>query len=235
MRNFRHSKFIKQHFRKIIVIITLILVGLFAGCTGEAPEIRQVFWQLNLAFDPVVDLKYETLSVFVHVADADGIEDVDLLYILQDADELLWELDGDGWQKFENGEEVWLGSNNIRMNDGTSFPRSLYRLVVIDRSGERSSEEFFINADDVEVSKALFPRGSVSGDTITLEGGFSEFTLWFYDESGDQVKIFTSSEKSLPVSSALNARERQIVRYFYVNTSETSGGYGYIYGPISLE
>jgi hypothetical protein len=169
------------------------------------------------------------------VADADGIEDVDLLYILQDKHELLWELDADGWRKFENGEEVWIGSNNIRMNDGSTFPRALYRLIVIDRSGERSADEFFINADEVEVELSAFPRASISDDTITLEGNFAEFTLWFYDDTGGQVKIFTSSEKNLPLSSALNPRERQISRFFYVNTLNESGGYGFIYGPVSLE
>jgi hypothetical protein len=209
--------------------------AIFFGCTGEAPEIRQIFWQLNLAYNPVDEARYEALSVFVHVADADGIEDVDLLYILQDRDELLWELDADGWKKFENGEEVWVGSNNIRMNDGSTFPRAMYRLIVIDRAGERSSDEFFINADQVDVNVAVFPRASVRGDTIELEGGFTDFTLWFYDDAGDPVKIFTSNEKSLPVTSALNARERQIVRHFYVNTLDEGGGYGYIYGPVSIE
>jgi hypothetical protein len=219
----------------LAICLTVFVIVLAFGCTGEAPEIRQIFWQLNLAFDPVVDLKYEALSMFVHVADADGVEDVDLLYILQDSDELLWELDADGWQKFENGEETWVGSNNIRMNDGSSFPRALYRLVVIDRSGERSVDEFFINADNIDVDLTPFPRGSVNGDTIVLEGGFAEFTLWFYDEAGDQIKIFTSSDKTLPISSALNAREQQIARHFYVNTLEDGGGYGFIFGPVSLE
>lgn len=226
---------IKKHlFRRLAVFTVAIILSLSYGCTGEAPEIRQIFWQLNLAFDPVADLKYEALSVFVHVADADGIEDVDLLYILQDKDELLWELDAEGWQKFENGEEIWIGSNNIQMNDGSSFPRASYRLIVVDRAGERSTDEFFINADKVDVNLTPFPRARVSGDTIELEGGFTEFTLWFYDDAGDQVKIFTSGEKSVPISSALNAREQQIVRQFYINTLNPGGGYGFIYGPVPL-
>lgn len=221
--------------RWVFLSIISLLIAFAGGCTGEAPEIKQLFWQLNLVSDPVADLKYETLSMFVHAADADGIEDVDLLYIIQDSEELLWELDSDGWQKFENGEEVWLGSNYIRMSEGAPFPRSLYRLVVIDRSGERSSDEFFINADNVDPTRAPFPSGTVSGENIELMGGFTEFTLWFYDESGDQVKLFTSREKTIPISSALNARERQIVRHFYVNTLDSGGGYGYIYGPVSIE
>ncbi|MBN1686582.1 MAG: hypothetical protein JW852_07990 [Spirochaetales bacterium] len=215
--------------------LMLLAIPVILACTGEAPEIRQVFWQLNLAFDPRIDLKYETLSVFVHVADADGIEDVDLLYLLQDEHELLWELDAEGWRKFENGEETWIGSNNIRMNDGSVFPRALYRLVVIDRSGERTYDEFYINADEVDKSLNAFPKAVVSTDTITLEGNFPEFTFWFYDDQWTLVKIFTTNEKSIPVSSALNARERQVARYLYVNTLDDGGGYGFIYGPVSLQ
>ena len=219
----------------MVLCLGVILCIMFLSCTGEAPEIRQIFWQLNLAHDPGVDLKYEALSVFVHVSDADGIEDVDLLYILQDEHELLWELDAEGWRKFENGEETWIGSNNIRMNDGSVFPRALYRLIVIDRSGERASDEFYINADEVDIAARAFPQAAVSEETITLEGSFPDFTLWFYDREYNQVKIFTTSERNLPISSALNARERQVVRYLYVNTLDERGGYGFVYGPVPME
>jgi len=214
--------------------IASILLVLFGGCTGEAPEIRQIFWQLDLAYDPVADLKYETLSVFVHVADDDGVEDVDLLYILQDQHELVWELNAESWSKFENGEEVWIGSNNIRMGEGSPFPRALYRLIVIDKAGERSSDEFFINTEELDARTGAFPTVSVSGDALQLEGNFKEFTLWFYDEAWDRVKIFTTNEKNLPISSALNTREQQIVRFLYVNTMAEKGGYGFIYGPVTL-
>ncbi len=215
----------------LIVLIAFITLA----CTGEAPEIRQVFWQLNLAHDLTIGEKYESLSVFVHVADADGINDVDLMYILQDKQELLWEMDAEGWRQFENGEEIWIGSNNIRMNDGSTFPRALYRLIVIDRAGERSTDEFFINADVADLGSVAFPSAVVNGEEVTLQGNFNEFTLWFYDEAGSQVKIFTSSEKELPLASALNARERQIVDSFYVNTVDQSTGYGFVYGPVDLE
>ena len=219
----------------IICTLFFISLSLFFSCTGEAPEVRQLFWQLNLAYDPAIDIKYESLSVFAHVADADGIDDVDLMYIVQDKNELLWELDAEGWSKFEDGEEIWIGSNNIRMNDGSSFPRALYRLIIIDRAGERSSDEFFINADAADVSSAVFPRAVVNGEEISLDGNFREYTLWFYDEEGNQTKIFTSNEKVLPIESVLNARERQIVRSFYVNTLDPAAGYGFIYGPVAIE
>jgi len=219
----------------IICTLFFISLSLFFSCTGEAPDVRQLFWQLNLAYDPAIDIKYESLSVFAHVADADGIDDVDLMYIVQDKNELLWELDAEGWSKFEDGEEIWIGSNNIRMNDGSSFPRALYRLIIIDRAGERSSDEFFINADAADVSSAVFPRAVVNGEEISLDGNFREYTLWFYDEEGNQTKIFTSNEKVLPIESVLNARERQIVRSFYVNTLDPAAGYGFIYGPVAIE
>ena len=51
---------------------------MLVACAGEAPEIRQVFWQLNANLDPATGTTYESLSLFVNVHDADGVEDVDL-------------------------------------------------------------------------------------------------------------------------------------------------------------
>ncbi len=219
----------------LVVLLTLIPMAGFVSCTGEAPEIRQVFWQLNITQDPSTDVEYEALSVFVNVADADGVEDVDLLYILQDRHELLWEMTAGGWERFENGEELWIGSNSIQMSEGAPFPRDLYRIIVIDRSGERSRDEFYINSNEIDAAHAIFPRATLQSDTIVVEGKFAEVTFWFYDDGHNLVKIFTSSEMKLPLSSALNTREAETARYFHVNAVDEEGGYGLTFGPVYLQ
>jgi hypothetical protein len=219
----------------LVAMWWMTVLASLVSCSGEAPEIRQVFWQLNVTQDPSIDLEFEELSVFVNVADADGVEDVDLLYILQDRHELLWELTSGGWRRFENGEEVWVGSNSIQMADGLPFPRDLYRVILIDRSGERSRDEFYINSDEIDGKRASFPRSTVRDGTIIVEGEFTEVTFWFYDSEHSLVKIFTSGERELPLASALNTRELQTASYFHANTVDSAGGYGLIYGPVYLE
>lgn len=194
-----------------------------------------MFWQLNAAQDPNSGIEYESLSLFVHVYDADGIEDVDLIYLLQDSHELLWEVDAEEWRRLENGEEIWIGTNGIRMAEGTPFPRDLYRVIVIDRSGARSRDEIYINSNEIDLEQARFPRATVENGRILLEGGHSEVTFWFYDENGTLVKIFPVTESDIALSSLLNTREQETVRYFHVNAPDDSGGYGFIYGPVYLE
>ena len=213
----------------------MVPLVLLLSCTGDPPEIRQVFWQLNAEHDSQTGNREETLSVFINVADADGVDDVDLLYILQDDNELLWELQPDGWQRLENGDEMWIGSNNLRMEASTPFPRDLYRVIVIDKSGERSRDEFYINSSRIDLPKVNFPKGQINDGTISLTGGFSEYTLWFYDGEENIVKIFSTNETSLPLLSALDSREVQIASHFYIFTSKGSTGYSLIYGPVYID
>ncbi|MBT3274012.1 MAG: hypothetical protein HN368_12720 [Spirochaetales bacterium] len=216
-------------------IFLLFASGILFSCTGDPPEIRQVFWQLNAVHNRETENKQESLSVFLHVADADGTEDMDLMYILQDQNELLWEMTTEGWQEFKNGEETWIGSNNIQMDDGSPFPRDLFRVIVIDRSGERSRDEFYINSDPIELDSVVFPESNFADGMIQLSGNFPEYTLWFYDEDHNGIKVFTTNQSALPLSSALDSREIQIGSYYYVNSELGASGYGLIYGPVYLE
>ena len=221
----------KSIYLKIILPCCFVL---FFGCTGEAPEIRQIFWQLNVAHNPISGIRGEYLSFFVHVDDSDGIEDIDLLYIIQDEHELLWELSPDGWERLEENEELWIGSNKVEMSDGSVFPRDLYRIMVVDRSGERAREEIFINADPIEFGALIFPTSRVENDTVFIEGDNPEHTLWFYDLEDNQIKLFATPEKEIAVSAVLNARELQIARRYYLYTFDDTQGYGLIYGPVDL-
>ena len=235
MRDVIVTVFRDAHKTTCIGSLALFLAAVVLSCSGEPPEIRQVFWQLNVVHNPVTDLKHEVLSVFVHCADGDGVEDIDLLYILQDDYELLWELSHEGWQRLDEGEEVWIGSNNLHMDDGSPFPRKLFRIVVIDRSGERSRDEFYINTNDIDIRQTVFPKGFVRDESIVFEGGLREYSVWFYDNDYNLVKIFKTTAQELPLGSALTPRERQITSYFHVHAIEERGAYGLIYGPVSLE
>lgn len=207
----------------------------FLSCTGEAPEIRQIFWQLNVTHDPVSGRRGEYLSLFIHVDDGDGIDDIDLLYIIQDKHELLWELSSGGWESLEENEELWIGSNKVEMSDGSVFPRDLYRILVVDKSGERAREEIYINSDPIDLPALVFPTSRVENGKVVIDSDYSEHTLWFYDLEDNKIKLFATQDREVDFASVLNARELQIAKRYYVYSFDESGGYGVIYGPVDLQ
>ena len=220
-----------------IAAVCVSLLAVFLSCTGEAPEIRQIFWQLNVTYDPTTDATGEYLSLFLHVADSDGIEDIDLLYIIQDEHELLWELSPDGWERLEENEELWIGSNKVEMSDsrhGSVFPRDLYRIIVVDKSGERARDEIYINADTIDFETLNFPTSRVEEDLIIIDGENPEYIVWFYDLEDNQIKLFATQEREIGITRVLNARELQIAKRYYIYSFDSTRGYGLIYGPIDL-
>ena len=56
--------------------------------------------------------------------------------------ELFWELSSESWIQKTIAGKHWLGSNTIRMNDMSILPFGLYRVLVLDKAGERDSREF---------------------------------------------------------------------------------------------
>jgi hypothetical protein len=92
----------------------------FLSCTGEPPEIVRVFWQLNIVDDREQDLSYQTLSLFVKPNDPDGFEDIEDVYLINDEQELFWRLDGESWVQSGSAQEIWIGSNSLKLRSKRS-------------------------------------------------------------------------------------------------------------------
>ena len=123
-----------------------------------------------------------TLSIFILVEDEDGISDIESLYIIHDESELFWKQISDTWTTKVISGKNWVGSNRISMNDNSSLPSGKYRIMVIDKAGDRDSLTINIASRMLELPDvSSFPE-LIIGPDIIIDSGFSDNTLRVYDE-----------------------------------------------------
>jgi hypothetical protein len=124
----------------------------------------------------------ERLSVFASVSDADGVDDIEYLYVINDGEELCWTLTPENWERSDEGSSVWLGSNGID-SPGQAIPRGEYRLVLVDRAGQRAERGFSLSAP--ETSAYGLPSVTLSGTTVKLDSPYPSNTAFFIDAGGN--------------------------------------------------
>lgn len=219
---------------KTVLFLFLVFLLFFFSCSGEPPAILQILWQLNIVLDVESEDVFERLSLFVHVEDGDGIEDVETIYLLHDESELFWELESADWETYEENGETWFGSNELLVANNAAFPRGTYRIVVIDKAGERNRDELYINSDPIDSSKMIFPQIRVNENILTIKSNYADHTLRFYDQSDSVVKVFFTDAKEFDLGSILSRQEMNITREVEVHTFDSTAGYGVVTGAFDL-
>ena len=218
----------------VICLLTVSFVILLLSCTGEAPEINQVFWQLNVLLDRSIEQEYERLSLFLHVEDADGFDDLSTIYLLHDRNELQWKIESEDWELFEENSEKWIGLNTLYMPNWEAFPRGKYRVIVVDRAGDSGRDELFLSTDRFILSEIRFPRAELRDEIIVLRSSYKEHTLWLYDGQNKVSKTFTTDSKRMPLSSILRQRDLAESEHLFLYTYDDTRGIGLISGPYDL-
>ena len=223
-------------FRKRAVHAVACFVIIFsAGCTGSAPEILEYDWHLSHRFDTQTLSMYEQLSVFFHVRDADGDDDIESIYFLHDGAEVYFRLEADSWEIYEESEETWLGNSQITMYRRNPFPRGAYRVIVIDRAGERAEGSFYVSSDVKDPGETQYPILSFLNSRISLESPYDRQTFWFYDGSGSVVKLHSTNGKEFALTELLSERERSRVTGVSVYSHDDRTGIGIISGVYPVE
>ena len=153
------------------------------------PKSNGFTWDLTLV-EPgdsaqVSGYSQEELSFFVFAKDEDGPDEVEFLYLIQEEEELFWVLDAENWEKVSKGNDVWLGASSLRMPMGEQFPRENYRLVVIDKTGQRSEKEFYPAVKGGK--EPVFPSGKVEDGFLLLDSPHGAHTLRVYNREGEIV------------------------------------------------
>lgn len=187
-----------------ILLAPLILAVSFSTCTGEPPEIARAFWQINLLKDTEQGVSYQSLSLFVKPKDADGFEDIEDVYLINDDQELFWRLDAETWAQSGTGEEIWIGSNSLRMPDGASFPAGEYRILLRDVGGESAEQTIRLPVISLAEARALVPDVVVEGGKI--EVSTETYLLWLYDANGRFLSAYPGRRGALQVREIVSAQ-----------------------------
>jgi len=108
------------------------------------------------------------------------------MYLVHDDSELYWHLNADNWVFKEEGGSYWVGANGLEGPEA-SLPRGTYRMLVVDKAGERAERTFTVNAPDTSLYK--LPSVSVSGtDSAVCSSSYKTNTVFFFDAGNNVVK-----------------------------------------------
>jgi hypothetical protein len=210
----------------------ILLTGtILLSCSASVPEIVQVFYQVNVYSDPLEEQSKESLTLFLHVENEDGPEDIEKLYIIHDSQELFWELDQSNWQLIQKDGLNWFGSNMIFEPQNGALPRGRYQVQVLNKAGDRSEGEFFVdqpvytNRDDL----VLLPS-YLEGEWI-VQRAPELYYVWFYNS--ERVHSYTHEARSevqrWEEMGTPNLRAQADKLFFYYYDEEK--GTGWITGP----
>jgi len=172
------------HRRTGLIPAVFIPIAFLVGCSVAPPEIVSIGMRLIVTATDAAGGRDERLSVFASVADDNGIGDIEYLFIVHDESELYWSLTGDAWQKHEEGNSIWIGSNSLDA-PGTTLPRGDYRAVLIDLAGERTERAITLSAPETSAYK--LPVVHLKGNSIELESSYTVNTAFFFDSGGNVV------------------------------------------------
>ena len=171
----------------------LALLVALGGCETSAPELYELQWVLVDFDDRELDRRYERLSVFVRAADADGLDDLDELYVIHDGGELFWRAGADTWTRAERDGETWIGAASLAMPGEQPFPEGEYRVLLIDAGGERDRSRFVIPG---ERRSTPLPEVRQRGATFAVSGG-ADYRLWIVSEGVLRESVAAGAEVEL--------------------------------------
>ena len=204
------------------------------SCSGAVPEIGQLVWQVNFLRTPSESTVHQELSVFILIEDEDGIGDIEYIYLIHDETELFWKLNSADWTSKVLGGKNWIGSNSIRMNDRSILPAGNYRLVVIDKAGERDSRNFNITKSMLNTKNSEYLPRLIIDSNIVIESKNSDNTLWIYDEKMEILKNIKIENGKISMD-IINNDTSNKARWVSIYSFDAEKGIGLIVGPYSFK
>jgi hypothetical protein len=215
-----------------LIILTLLFI---AGCADNPPEIYQAFWQVNIFNNRENETTHPQLSLFIHVHDPDGLEDLDEIYLINDKKELFWKLDSESWIEVTEEDESWIGSNTLSLPHPSMDFTGEYRLLLLDVGGASAEKVIFINYSPTSFTELNFPEAELSGGVINLTkgNGSTEYILWIYGNDERFRSAFTISDDSLAIDRIVKAyADLANGFYFFIYQQQKEADLGIISGPF---
>lgn len=162
-----------------------ILLPIVMSCSLSSPVIKEVKWDIKLVKDIENNTIYESLSLFINISDEDGKDDVKTILIIDEKNQIHWELNSDNWIKRDQGE-VWYGSNSIVMPDKTPIPRKTFKLFIRDRAGEYTEDKLYITKQKIDFNDFRFPELKIDKDFYSVDG-YNNASILAFSNMGEQL------------------------------------------------
>jgi hypothetical protein len=201
------------------------------SCLIKPPEI--VNTSIRLIVSPNGESsREESLSFFANINDPDGIDHIEFIYIVHDESELSWKLDRETWIQIEDEDTFYFGTNGFSTQNGI-MPRGQYRIIAIDKAGEKCESVFTLSAPDTSSFK--LPSAYCTNNILTVDSPYPSNTAIFLDAGGNV-------SRTVPVSAGANNLDalssdlfwRQSVDYLILFAIDPSSEIGLLSWKIRL-
>ncbi len=210
----------------------LFAVSAAASCSSKIPEVVSMTTRVIVAAVDDNGGREERLSFFASVADGDGVDDIEYLFLVNDALELSWTLEPGTWVRHEEGSIVWIGSNGLRAPGG-NIPRGKYRAILVDMAGERSERTIMVSAPKTE--GAILPSITMEADFLSVRSPYSANTALFLDSGGNVVASAPIAAGRISMDSLMRGADwRTSADYIAVYGFDPKAETGYISWKIRL-
>jgi len=169
-----------------LFLIVLLGAGSFPSCSRTEPRIPFGFIELTYYPGP-----QERFSFFIIAEDDDGIENLAELLLYNDREGLEWLLDSEDWVHHEENGRHWIGSRSIVMAGGEVLPRGQYRVVLINKGGEKAERTLTF---DAPVSPRYpYPSLQINEGRYRINSGYPVNSFIAYDQQGSIIRTMAVS------------------------------------------
>jgi len=212
----------------------LALLCLLPACEVAAPEAHELYWKRVVFADLRQGRTYETLTLFARVSDADGLEDLDGLYVMNDQSQLFWRLTPETWVVDRSASGTWIGSTALAMPEDEPLPAGAYRVIVQDIAGQTAEITFRIAGSTGPEARrqAEAIDIAIDGDELAVAGPFPWYEVWLYGGAGTRVAAAAFAER-IDLESALPDGIHAGELLLYVYAAPADGASGYLSGPYA--
>ena len=210
------------------------LLCLLAACEVAAPETHELFWKRVVFADLRQGRTYETLTLFARVSDADGLDDLDALYVMNDDAQLFWRLTPEVWVVDRSDSGTWIGSTALAMPSDEPLPAGVYRVIVQDIAGQTAEESFRVTGSTGPEARRHVEAIDVAIDAneLTVTGPFAWYEVWLYGSARTRVAAAAFAER-IDLESALPEGMLADELLLYVYAEPPDDGSGYLSGPYA--
>ena len=217
-----------------VVSAILAPLCLLAACEAAAPEAHELFWKRVVFEDLRVGRTYETLALFARVSDADGLQDLDALYIMNDDAQLFWRLTPQDWVIDRSDSDLWIGSTALAMPEDEPLPAGVYRVIVQDIAGQTAEIRFQIAGSTRPAARqqAEAIDVTIDADELAVTGPFAAYEVWLYGSAGSRVAAAAFAGR-IDLASTLSDGTRDAELLVYVYAAPADDSTGFLSGPYA--